>query len=407
MSKLDELIAQYCPDGVEYVKIKDVCIKISSGGTPNTSRSDYYGGNIPWLRTQEVDWSDIIDTEVKITDEGLQNSSAKWIPENCVIVAMYGVTAAKVAINKIPLTTNQACCNLQIDANKAMYRYVYYWLASKYNDLKALGQGSQSNINAKVIRDFPIPLPPLPVQQEIVRILDNFTELTTELTKKLTSETTARRKQYEYYRDKLLTFGDEVPVVKLGEIASYSKSHVNASELDAETYIGVDNLLPDRRGKTTSNYVPSEGRLTKFERGNILIGNIRPYLKKIWLATSEGGTNGDVLVICLNDEKAILPKYLYFVLSSDNFFAYDMQNSKGAKMPRGDKNAIMKYSVPIPPISEQARIVSILDRFDALCNDLTSGLPAEIEARQKQYEYYRDKLLTFPARPKDVKEAKE
>src|SRR5690606_29734411 len=92
---------------------------------------------------------------------------------------------------------------------------------------------------------------------------------------------------------------------------------------------------------------------------------------------------------------AVLPKYLYFVLSSDNFFVYNMQNAKGAKMPRGDKTAIMKYPIPVPPLEEQERIVAILDRFDALCNDLTSGIPAEIEARQKQYEYYRDKLLSF------------
>ncbi len=87
---------------------------------------------------------------------------------------------------------------------------------------------------------------------------------------------------------------------------------------------------------------------------------------------------------------------MYYILSSDQFFAYDVQNSKGAKMPRGDKSAIMKFPIPVPPLEHQARIVAILDRFDALCNDISTGLPAEIEARRKQYEYYRDKLLTFP-----------
>jgi len=192
-----------------------------------------------------------------------------------------------------------------------------------------------------------------------------------------------------------LTFGDEVEWKTLGEIARYAISRIEAREVNAETYVGVDNLLPDKMGKTTSNYVPLEGRLIKYDIGDILIGNIRPYLKKIWLATDAGGTNGDVLVIRINDRKAVLPKYLYFVLSSDNFFVYNMQNAKGAKMPRGDKTAIMKYPIPVPPLEEQERIVAILDCFDALCNDLTSGIPAEIEARQKQYEYYRDKLLSF------------
>ncbi|MFZ4829039.1 MAG: restriction endonuclease subunit S, partial [Phototrophicaceae bacterium] len=96
----------------------------------------------------------------------------------------------------------------------------------------------------------------------------------------------------------------------------------------------------------------------------------------------------------LNND-VLVPRFLYYLLSTDAFFAYDMQHSKGAKMPRGDKTAIMLYTIPLPSLEEQARIVAILDRFDALCNDLTQGLPAEIEARRKQYEYYRDRLLTF------------
>jgi type I restriction enzyme S subunit len=190
-------------------------------------------------------------------------------------------------------------------------------------------------------------------------------------------------------------FDDAVQWMTLGEVSTYARERVDACELNAQNYVGVDNLLPDKRGKTISNYVPSEGRLIKYHTGDILIGNIRPYLKKIWLATERGGTNGDVLVVHVNDKKIITPHYLYHVLSSDNFFAYNVQHSKGAKMPRGDKNAIMKYSVPVPPLTEQERIVAILDRFDALCSDITSGLPAEIEARRKQYEYYRDKLLSF------------
>lgn len=128
--------------------------------------------------------------------------------------------------------------------------------------------------------------------------------------------------------------------------------------------------------------------------GDVLIGNIRPYLKKIWFSDRTGGTNGDVLVVSPK-ESNVLPRYLYYVLSSDEFFTYDMQRSKGAKMPRGNREAVMNYSFALPSLDEQKRIVSILDRFDALCNDISSGLPAEIEARQKQYEYYRDKLLTF------------
>jgi type I restriction enzyme S subunit len=177
----------------------------------------------------------------------------------------------------------------------------------------------------------------------------------------------------------------------------YSKSRIASIGLDHSNYVGVDNLLQDRQGRTDSNHVPSSGNMTRFEDDDILIGNIRPYLKKIWYADRFGGTNGDVLVIQLrNDYKGkLMSSYLYYLLASDNFFAYNMQNSKGAKMPRGDKASIMKYIVPIPSLAEQERIVSILDKFDKLVNDISEGLPAELNARRKQYEYYRTKLLTF------------
>lgn len=119
---------------------------------------------------------------------------------------MYGATAAKAAINRIPLTTNQACCNLEIDENIAVHKYVYHWICSQYEKLKAKGQGSQSNINKKIIEEYPIPIPPLDVQKKIVSILDRFDTLTSDLTQGLPAEIAARKKQYEYYRDKLLTF---------------------------------------------------------------------------------------------------------------------------------------------------------------------------------------------------------
>ena len=219
MSKLDELIKELCPGGVEYKTIQEISKNISSGGTPKTTRKDFYDGDIPWLRTQEVNFCDISDTSVKITQEGLDNSAAKWIPENCVIVAMYGATVGKIGINKIPLTTNQACCNLEIDSTKAKYKYVFYCLSNQYEYIKSLGQGAQTNINAQIVKNLEIPVPPLEVQDEIVRILDKFTSLEAELE----AELEARRKQYEYYRDSLLTFGDDVEWKALGEIASITR----------------------------------------------------------------------------------------------------------------------------------------------------------------------------------------
>ncbi|EOG2840048.1 restriction endonuclease subunit S, partial [Salmonella enterica] len=205
-----------------------------------------------------------------------------------------------------------------------------------------------------------------------------------------------RRQQYNYYREQLLSFKEgEVEWKRLGEIAEYSKTRISFEQLDETNYVGVDNLLQNCEGKTQSNYVPKSGNFTEFREKDILIGNIRPYLRKIWQADCAGGTNGDVLVIRCNNN-SISVRYLYQVLADGNFFEYNMKYAKGAKMPRGSKEAILKYRIPIPPFNEQIRIITILDKFDTLTNSISEGLPLEIELRKKQYEHYRDLLFSFP-----------
>ena len=258
--------------------------------------------------------------------------------------------------------------------------------------LSQVRRASIPRLSRNSIEKIQVPIPSLKVQNEIVRILDKFTTLTAELT----AELIARKQQYAYYREQLLTFNsDKVKWKKLGEIAEYSKTRISHDLLDEKNYVGVNNLLQNRAGKTKSDHVPTQGNSTKYHYDDILIGNIRPYLKKIWQADCIGGTNGDVLVINLTDE-AVSSRYLYQVLADDSFFEYNMQHAKGAKMPRGNKAKIMEYKIPIPPLPEQQRIVDILDKFDALTTSLTEGLPREIELRQQQYEYYRELLLSFP-----------
>jgi type I restriction enzyme S subunit len=177
----------------------------------------------------------------------------------------------------------------------------------------------------------------------------------------------------------------------LDEVAHYAKDRIPASNVDENTYVGVENLLQNKKGKTHATAVPTTGNIIAYKQGDILIGNIRPYLRKVWLADCNGGTNGDVLAVQLNETGKLEPRFLYYVLSSEAFFQYDIQNSKGAKMPRGSKEAVMKYSIPVPPLPVQSEIVRILDNFTKLTVELT----AELTARQKQYECYRDKLLNF------------
>ena len=163
---------------MDYIRLGDICTKVCSGGTPASSNPAYYNGNIPWLNTNEVNFCDIYSTNKTISEEGLKNSAAKYIPQNTVIVAMYGVTAGKCAIAKIPLTTNQACCNLVINKEIADYRYVYYYLKQQSESLNKLAiGGAQQNLNALTIKKFKIALPPLPTQQKIASILSSYDRL--------------------------------------------------------------------------------------------------------------------------------------------------------------------------------------------------------------------------------------
>lgn len=188
---------------------------------------------------------------------------------------------------------------------------------------------------------------------------------------------------------------DGVEYVPLCTETHYSKERIDCSCIDYSTYVSVENLLQNKQGKADADSLPTTGTVIAYRSGNILIGNIRPYLRKIWLADCDGGTNGDVLTVQIKDKQKLIPEFLYYVLSSEAFFAFDMQHAKGAKMPRGDKTAVMQYRIPLPPIEVQREIVRILDDFTEQTEQLKASLTAELTARKKQYEYYRDKLLTF------------
>jgi len=193
--------------GYAVVSLQDVVKNSCSGGTPKKGVSEYYeDGNIPWLRTQEVVFRDICKTECFITESAVKNSAAKWIPENCVIVAISGATAGRCAINKIPLTTNQHCLNLEVDPEMALYRYVYYCICAKQGELLAKKEGARGDLNSTRILSLQIDLPALEEQKQIVSILDRFDAICNDLTSGLPTEIEARQKQYEYYRDRLLSF---------------------------------------------------------------------------------------------------------------------------------------------------------------------------------------------------------
>lgn len=381
MSNIDKLIEHYSRERIKFFALKNI-IKITIGEFVHKDKQ-LEGGKYP-----------VYNGGIRPT--GFYTEFNNTGPK--VIISARGANAGFVNKISTEYWAGNSCYSLGvIDTAKVNNEYVFYYLKanqSKFTDQQQ--KGGIPAVSKKQVEEFIIPIPPLPVQEEIVKILDKFTQLEAELE----AELEARTHQYEYYRNQLLAFeGKEVEWKTLGEVAHYSKKRVSSDLVNEDNYVGVENLLQNRKGLTKSNYVPSEGNLIEFLSDDILIGNIRPYLKKIWKAKFSGGTNGDVLVFRINEEYLgnIYSAFLYHLLASDKFFTYNMQFAKGAKMPRGDKDSILKYLIPIPSLEEQERIVKILDQFDALVNGISIGLPAEIKARREQYEYYRGKLLTFQA----------
>ena len=192
---------------VPVVELRDIVKKSCSGATPAKGNAEYYeNGTIPWIRTQDVRFNEITEVNSYITEKAVSETATKWIPENCVIVAISGATAGRCAINKIKATTNQHCLNLIIDDSMALYRYVFHCLCSKYEELISRKQGARGDLNSSLILSLPIPIPSLEVQKRLVEVLDNFDAICSDLKIGLPAEIEARQKQYEYYRDKLLTF---------------------------------------------------------------------------------------------------------------------------------------------------------------------------------------------------------
>ena len=177
---IEQLIHNLRPSGVPYKTLGEVCDGIYAGGTPLTSHPEYYDGDIPWLRSGEIDFNIITSTSRKITKLGFESSSARMVPAKSVLMAMTGATVAKVAINEIKLTANQSVCAL-VPSSDLHYRFMYYYLALKYNTLRDTAQGALTSFNIGLIKQIKIPLPPLPIQEEIVQILDTFTELITNI----------------------------------------------------------------------------------------------------------------------------------------------------------------------------------------------------------------------------------
>ena len=393
MSKLDELIQEYCPDGVEYKKVKDVFIRLR--GTPITAGKmkeiANENGNIRIFAGGKT----VIDAD----EDKIENANIIRVP--AVLVQSRGII--DVIYYEKPFTFKSEMWAYTSD-NKVTVKYLYYVLKNnikKFRD-SASGMGSLPQISLSVTEDFQIPLPPLPVQEEIVRILDNFTDYTAELT----AELTARQNQYEYYRDKLLKCENIVPRVRLGDICSViTKGTTPKKYVDKGiSFIKTESFNGTRIDLKKISYIDEFTHNTFLKRSILEENDI--------LITIAGATIGK----CLMVPKEVLPantnqalaiirvkkytscKYVMYVLQSYLMKKYIQKNIKGSAQPNLNLQQLNDFIIPLPTLETQKRIVHVLDNFEKICSDLNIGLPAEIEARQKQYEYYRDALLTFAAK---------
>ena len=415
---------------VEIVKLGNVS-ELKSGGTPKTENLEYWeNGIIPWMSSGEVNKGNIYETEKKITKEGYENSNTKMLPKNTVVIALagQGKTRGTVAITRIELCTNQSLCGI-IPNEKLNSDYLYHYLKTQYENLRQLssGDGTRGGLNLKMIDNYLIPLPPLEVQKRIVEVLDNFEKICNDLNIGLPAEIEARQKQYEFYRNFLLTFKIEnctLPktrqdktrqdIIKLfmyifgyielelGEIFEL-KNGYTPSKSNPEYWLNgninwfkIEDINTNGRIlKNSIEKVNKKGIKGKLFPENTLIISTSATIGEYALITKEFLCNQRFTCLIVKGEykNILLPMFL-------KHYAYILskkckENIKIGNFPSVDMDKFKKFLIPLPLLEEQQRIVNILDRFDKLCNDISEGLPAEIEARQKQYEYYREKLLTF------------
>ena len=379
---IDRLVAELCPNGVEYRLLGSLGNR--NKGTAITASK---------MRSLEPGNKDlrIFAAGSTFVDTDSSNIPAKDILHGpAIIVKSRGYIGFEYYEKSF--THKNEMWSYTLDSSIVDQKFIYYYLLTQAYYLQELARSKSVKLPQLSVKDtdsLEVPVPPMQVQEAIVEILDKFTNLEAELE----AELEARTLQYEYYRDSLFEALD-CPRVPLGSFAQYSKDR-KKDDSTVSVYVGVENLKSDFQGCAPTE---STNPGVIFRKDDILLGNIRPYLKKMWRADSDGIASPDVLVIRIRDEflESISSQYLYHLLASNKFVGYNVAHSRGGKMPRGNKAKILEFEAPIPPLEEQQRIVDILDRFDALTTSLSEGLPAELAARRSQYEYYRDQLLSFP-----------
>ena len=372
MNGIEKLIAELCPEGVDWKTLGEV-ISLEYGKPLKGNNRN--GGEFPVLGS---------NGRVGFHDSFLVNGP-------CLIIGRKGSAGALVWEEKncYPIDTTFF---VKINYDRLDLKYLFYKLSTlQLTDKKQ--DGGVPGINRNNVYKFLIPIPPLTIQQEIVKILDTFTALEAELE----AELEARKKQYEYYRDELLTFGEDVEWKTLNEIGKVSMCK-RIFKNETLTSGDIPFYKIGTFGKQPNAFIPREifdeyrKKFSFPKKGDVLLSASGTIGRRV-IYNGEPAYFQDSNIIWIdNDESKVLNKFLYYL------YAIIEWKTEGGTIQRLYNDNLKKIKVPIPPLAEQERIVAILDKFDALVNDISIGLPAEINARRKQYEYYRDKLLTFQAK---------
>ena len=411
MSKIDDLITQYCPNGVQYKKIEEIAnYRRGSFPQPYGERKWYDGeGAMPFVQVVDVgeDMRLVDDTKNKISK--LAQPKSVFVPTGTVIVSLQG-SIGRVAITQYDSYVDRTLgifTEYKIDIDK---KYFAYQLQNKFGIEKEFARGSTiKTITKEEFSLFEIPVPPMAVQEEIVRILDAFTELEKELEK--------RKQQYEYYRNKLLNpenMKGEVKFKTLDEVCetitdyvaagSFADIKANVSYLDIPDYAQLVRTTDIKNKFNNTGFVYVDEKAFKYlwrvnlDRDVIILPNIGVNCGEVYyinpkdLPYKNNVLGPNAILVRSSTANNYFLKFIF----EEKYFQKELNKiiSSGGQ-PKFNKTELKKIIIPIPSIEEQERIVSILDKFDALVNDISIGLPAEINARRQQYEYYRDKLLTF------------
>ena len=386
MNNIDTLIAQLCPEGVEFQEL-GVVFKISRGRVMSKEYLRDNAGSYPVYSSQTENNGEI----GKITTYDYDGEYLTWTTD--------GANAGTIFYRNGKFSITNVCGLLKINFENVEAKFAYYVLSIVMKKYVSSGMGNPK-LMSNVVAKIQIPIPPLPIQQEIVNILDKFTLLQTELE----TELQARTRQYKYYRNDLLNFeGKEVEWKTLGEVGEFIrgrrfvKDDIVAEGVPCIHYGEMYTHYKIWAKKAKSFLEPAlAAKLRVAHPGDVVIVAAGETIEDIgngvaWLGES------DVVIhdACFTYTHSLNPKYVSYYLQTNLFRSQIKRNISSGKISSINASGLSKAKIPIPPLKEQNRIVAILDKFDILVNDISEGLPAEIQARRKQYEYYREKLLTF------------